>query len=532
MNRRHVIGARAALLAACLTMGIASATQATDAGMLARADSAWTLGDHAAAAEAYRHVLASDSTSVRALLRLGLLASWRDDLATALPLLQRARALEPADLDIQLSEARILSWMSRFEQALAAYDSILTRFPDSEEASLGRARTLSWAGRLDHADSAYARIARQHPRSIAPLLGQAQVAAWRGEPHRSAALYLRAQEMAPLDPDVLTGLARARLGEGRAREARRVLQRALAADSTHRDALALRAEVDLALRPRLEMGLVWSEDSDGNVTWSQWGGSSLWLAPGLTASAAAGVLEASDPARHASRRHGEFGLSAAHASRQLSAAVGVRSLRLDGTGERSLPSGRLLLTQRVNRSLTLGADWSRTPLDETAVLIGRGLSASVIGASLEASLAGRLGVSVSAGRGELSDGNRRQHGVIGVDGGSPRRLRAGLLARQLSYDVRGQGYFSPDRFRLIEARLLRTWERGAWSARLEGGLGGQQTARGAPNQAEWHLGGRVGRRWAKANRFEVFFETSEGGWRAESGAYRHRAMGASLALGL
>jgi tetratricopeptide (TPR) repeat protein len=506
--------------------------QCRAADALASADSAWARGDHAAAADGYRLVLAADPGSVRAVFRLGLIESWSDRLDTALVLVRRARVLEPGDLEIRIAEARILSWMSRFAASLAAYDSLLLVAPNSRDAGLGRARTLAWAGRLAEADSAYVRVAHRHEGDVDAALGRAEVALWREDPRAASFLYRELLAREPGNADARTGLARIDLRQGRNIQAREGLARVLAADPTHRAARALAAEVDAALRPRLESRVSGSEDSDRNVAWEQSVSATRWLANGLAGFASAGVLEASDPARHSRRENGEIGLAWAHGNHQVTTAVGVRELRPGGLAARSIASGRAVVSRRIARRLTVGLDGSSTPLDETAVLIGRGLSAQAIGGSLDATLPGRLGLSAGFAGAALSDGNHRRVGVVGLDAALPWRLRTALVGRRLAFERHGQGYFSPDRFSVLEARLSREWDGPRWTGGLHGGAGGQQSARTARAQAEWHVEGRLGRRWSRLDRVELFFGLSEGGWRSDSGAYRFRSLGASVSLGL
>lgn len=86
--------------------------------------------------------------------------------------------------------------------------------------------------------------------------------------------------------------------------------------------------------------------------------------------------------------------------------------------------------------------------------------------------------------------------------GDIHRLQA--LGRTLSYDRRGSGYFSPDRFSLLEAVGGYNLLSGMWEGRFSGGLGAQQIGVQGDAQSEWHLEARLGRQWGMGNRVEAF----------------------------
>jgi len=81
------------------------------------ADAAWSQGRYDEARAAYARELVSNPRSARANLRIGVFLSWQGKLDSALIFLARARASEPADQDIEWSEAG-LEGMSRFVRRL------------------------------------------------------------------------------------------------------------------------------------------------------------------------------------------------------------------------------------------------------------------------------------------------------------------------------------------------------------------------------------------------------------------------------
>ena len=144
------------------------------------ADQAWAAGHYPAARAGYQQVLATDPSSVRANLRLGILLSWEGKLDSAMVLLARARAADPRDVDTRLVQARVMAWNKQYADALLRYDSLLSERPDLREASLDRARALSWAGRLDEALDSYRALLAKDSADRDARFGSAQVNGWKG----------------------------------------------------------------------------------------------------------------------------------------------------------------------------------------------------------------------------------------------------------------------------------------------------------------------------------------------------------------
>jgi len=524
------------VLGALLTLAAAAgpdpSREAVGTECMASGDSAWADGDHAAAARAYRQALAADSTAVRALHRLALMASWDGRLDTALALVRRARAADSTDVSLKLTEARILSWDNQLSAAAAIYDRLVAESPGDREAAIGRARTLGWAGRLDEAEAAYASLIADAPNDLEALAGRAQIAAWRGDTRRAIRIY---DALLQVDPDNLTalvGVSRIHLGQGRSRLARAEIGRAIALDPNHREAREVERRIAASLRPQVDAAIGWGEDSDRNSNWWQSVKSSMWLGPGVRGFVSAGVLQAFDPARRASRQSEEVGVGWAVGAIELTGGLGARQLRTGGAETRLLGTYRGTATVRVVRPLAVGLGFSHAPLDETALLIGRGLDLDALDVNLEARLGERLTVSGGGGGGGVSDGNRRTSALLSVDRTIGRDLSVGVLARGLAFDRRGSGYFSPDLFTVFEVRARRAIAFASWTGALRAGVGRQQVGRDAAGQFEWQLDGRLGRSWKTLNRFEAFAQFSTSALNSTTGAYRYRSAGVSLTFGL
>jgi len=78
------------------------------------ADEAWNQGNYEAARAGYERVLQQNPSAARANLRIGIMLSWQGKLDSALTFIARARAGDPADIDMQLAQARVRSWDKQY----------------------------------------------------------------------------------------------------------------------------------------------------------------------------------------------------------------------------------------------------------------------------------------------------------------------------------------------------------------------------------------------------------------------------------
>ncbi len=457
---------------------------------------AWAAGRYDEARAAYERVLQADPRSVRALYRLGVLASWRNQLDSALVLLRRARGIEPDDPDVRVSEAQVLGWQGHHDAAIARYDSVLAVDPERRDALLGRARVLAWAERYAAADSGYRLMLLNDPEDADALLGRAQLAHWNGHDGAAGAF----------------------------------LARALARDSSNREAQALRRELHAASGPEAEATVNWNNDSDHNTNWTEALTLSTGIAPGIRVFATGGLQRSSDPVRSASRLLAESGLQLAMGRVRLTAAAGGRELRPDALPSRSVFTYRAGAGYRPARGLDLGATFAHLPLDETALLIGGGLDIDALDGSVEARLARRLALSLGGGAAWISDGNRRVSAVAALTHTATRHLFLGAYGRLLDYEQHGVGYFSPDRFVLAEARGGYLAAGHGWEGRLSGGAGVQHTT-GSSAQGEWHVEARIARRWNTLNSVELFGGVTNSVASSVNGAFRYRSAGARVLIG-
>jgi hypothetical protein len=217
---------------------------------------------------------------------------------------------------------------------------------------------------------------------------------------------------------------------------------------------------------------------------------------------------------------------------QLTGAAGARRLDPDSSDSRTAATYRGGLRYRPTPAFGVSAGYSRVPFDETANLIDRELDLESFEAGVDASLGHGLSVFGGASAAWVSDNNQRTGGVAQITQTIGRRFFVGAFGRTLSYDRKGIGYFSPDRFRLLEGLAGYAIESGTWDGRLSGGLGAQQVGRDGDAQSEWHVEARIGRRWGIANRVELFGLVTNSAVSSTTGAFRYRSVGVSLKLGI
>jgi tetratricopeptide (TPR) repeat protein len=496
------------------------------------ADSAWTAGDFHTARIAYERELHDNPGSVRALYRLAVLASWAGRLDSALALLRDARELEPDDADVRFYQAKVLSWDGRFGPAVALYDSLLAEQPGWRDAAFGRAQTLAWANRFTEADAGFAALAAADPDDVDALAGRAMVAAWRGDLVTAVQRYEAALARKPDHVTSLVGLAQVRLWQGRAAEARHHAELALAASPEDRPAREVLQQVRALVRPRIEVTLGWSRDSDENTLWWQQASTGMAIGPGLRGFASISAAEASDPLRDGHRFGAEAGASYSVANLTLTGALGARRLLPDGAPSRSLATGRVSAGYRVAPGAGLGIGYAHYSFDETALLLSRRLDVHEVSVEGDVALSPVLSAGGGASLAWLSDDNLRRAAVASLTRRFAQRYTLGLFGRVLGYESPGAGYFTPDRFLVGELRGSWTWAVRKWESRLSAGLGLQQVGSDARAQSQWHAEARLARRFGTINEVALGAGISNSAVSSTTGAFRYYSAQLSARLGL
>lgn len=518
---------RRGLLAALLIFGITPLC-----AQQREADEAWNLGHYEAARVGYEQVLRQNASAARANLRIGLMLSWQGKLDSALTFIARARTADPADIDMRLAQARVRAWDKQYDAAIALYDSVLVERPDLREAELGKALTHSWAGRLNEAEAVYRAMIARNSSDREALLGQAQVTAWRGDLSTAGQLYRAVLRRDPRDADALAGLGYVYYWQGREAAARKQAAAALAVDSTHKAGQALRRTIQQASRPAVEASANWGNDSDHNTSFWQTLSASASPGPGVGVFGSVSALETSDPILDATRVGGEAGVSLTLGRFQLTGAAGARRLVPDVAAPRTAATYRGRLGYRPAPGFGLGLGYSRVPFDEIASLMERDLDLELLEGGFDARPFAGFSIFAAGSELWLTDGNTRTGLVAGLTQKLHRRFSVGLFGRTLSYEERGVGYFSPDRFSVLEATGVYSIETTSWTGSMGGGLGAQQVGERGAAQSEWHVEGRLGRRWGGGNRVELFGLVTNSAVSSTTGAFRYRSAGLTVKLGL
>lgn len=496
------------------------------------ADSAWAIGDYPTARARYQAALTQDPGSVRSLYRLSILLAWDGKLDSSLTLLRYARIAEPEEPDVRFQQATVLSWKGDFRAALSKWDSLIALAPERRDARYGKAQALSWAGRMKEADSVYAALAESDRSDMNANAGRGQVAAWSGDYAKAAEYYQDVLARDPENVNALVGLAQVRQWQGRPAEAEPLVAKAIAIAPTDRSAVEAQRSIRAIRRPKLNLELGWSHDSDKNTLWWQTVGASMLLTSGVRGFASAGVAEATDPLREGTRLSAEAGASIDQGNVNLTGALGVRSLSSDGFDSRTLGTWRAAASARVTQHAGVGISYSHYSFDETALLLGRDLDIDEV--SVDGDIEPRPGLSIGAGLGKgwLSDDNQRSSAILAVTQRVARRFTVGLLGRALGYDDPGIGYFAPDRFLLGEGRGAFTYGVRRWEARISGGLGLQQIGKGSTAQSEWHAEVRGARRWSIDNEVALSAGISNSAESSTTGAFRYYTATLTVRLGL
>ena len=499
-------------------------------------DSLWQAGRIDEAAAAYRKALESDRLSVRANFRLAQTLAWSSNIDSALVLLRAARVRVPDDLDLLYTEAIYLSWGKRYGEAVIRFDSVLAKQPgrESDYVRITRARTLSWAGRMPEARDGYAEVLAADTANREARFGLAQVSAWSGDLDGAVARYQALLASDPAEVRSLVGLANVRLWQQRPGDAKRLADRAWAADSANQEVKDLRLAVRTAYAPRVEVGSDYSEDSERNVNRWQVVRLNATILNGLRGGLSFAQLAATDPFRDSRRSMVEGTLGVPVGTGSLTAVLGVRQLAPaalnpgdPAPSSRSVLSGRLTLIQRPVAALTVAASLARWPFDEIASITP--LALDITQGDLSADWRITPGTSLwgSAGLLDWSDGNRKRTWGARATQRLPRGFSAGVYGTGFAFDFKAPRYFSPPTFTMGEAFTNWTHEGPRWTLALGGGVGLQKVDTLAV-QDQWHAEARLARQWTNGWGVELHGGHSTSAAASAVGAYAYSTAGLSV----
>jgi tetratricopeptide (TPR) repeat protein len=175
------------------------------------------------------------------LYREALAACEQGRVADALPLLQRATALDPGQARIHALAGKALSYLGRNEEALASFDRAVALGSASADLFGGRADVLLALGRLADAVESYDRALALKPNSVEDWCNRGAVLLELDRHQEALTSFDRALELDPALADAHNNRANALDRIGRANEAIAAADRALAIDPEHRGARITRA---------------------------------------------------------------------------------------------------------------------------------------------------------------------------------------------------------------------------------------------------------------------------------------------------
>jgi tetratricopeptide (TPR) repeat protein len=521
------------ICSALLIVGALLAVPAVGVAQVAEADAAWNQGRYGAAREAYLRALTQDPASVRASYRLGVLAAWDGNLDSALTYLAHARAADPSDPDVRAMQATVLSWAGAYPQSLVKWDSLIALYPARLDGLVGKARTLAWDGREQAADSLYRAVLERDPTNAEALSGTAQLAYWGGRAAEAIAGYQRAISYRPDDVTARLGLAQVYRAVGRQRDALAEVDSAVALAPTNKEALRVRQDIVRTVQAAVDVTLGWSEDTDQNEMWWQTVSATTSVANRVRGFGSVGAYEGSStPDATATRAAAEFGATYTGNNWQLTGAFGVQGLWPDSGVSRSVPTGRLGASYRVQPALGIGVSYAHFPFAETASLIGADVDIDAADVTIDATAGSGVTLSAGGGAGWFSEGNVRTSGVLAATKQLPRHFFVGGLVRMVWFKETVAEYFSPDRFAVVEARGGYARTGIDWETRISAGAGIQQIGNTGPWQFEGHIEGRASWWFSQRNRLEAFAGVSNSAYVSATGAYRWGTAGLVIRLGL
>jgi tetratricopeptide (TPR) repeat protein len=450
--RTRTLGTRLFAVAVVLLCAPQLRAQSTRsiAELIAAGDAAWAAREHDAARTAYAEVVRRDSSYSRAVYRLGTLLAWRNSLGEALTLYRLYSRLVPRDVDGPLAVARTLAWASRYDEAIATYDSLLARDRGMQGAALGRAQTLAWSGKLREATTRYEDWIRDHP----------------------------------ADADAWCGLAAALHWSGHTRAARDALRRALQVQPAHAEARAQLRWVEATLSTSVEPSIVTTDDTDHNRSTVYSIGTGVPMPGGARGMVAGSHRTAQLAALRGTATTGRAAVrwSPREGRVTLRGELGATSLvGNDGGGLRSASTELLAgarVSGRLGRGISAGVGLSHAPFDETAALIFVGMTTTSVDGDFDWALPARLSLGAGVSRTSIAGGSveNTRHAASGALRWTLRRgtsVAVGGRTFQYAKEVY-DGYFAPRRYVLLEASARTSVGREfGWAVEGEAGAGQQ-----------------------------------------------------------
>ena len=177
--------------------------------LLEQGDQALTAGNLADAQRAFEEVAVADPNNARAVFGMGLAMVRQGQTARALPLFEKAMALDPGNPDHAYLRAHTLAALGRRDEALEAYGKLTDAHPDRTQAILEQLTLLIDANRLGDAEKTALAALERSPRQFELLVATGRIHGLAGLHRESIAYYERARHVRPYAAQPVYGLVEA-----------------------------------------------------------------------------------------------------------------------------------------------------------------------------------------------------------------------------------------------------------------------------------------------------------------------------------
>lgn len=213
------------------------------AQLLQQAQAQHQQGQRDLAAALYREIVARQPRSFEALHLLGLLTLQTGDAASALPWLQRAAKLKPADAATQSLIGVALQSSGKQEESLGFFERAVRLQPKNAEFHYNFGKALRGVERIDEASACYQAALRLNPDYAEALNNLSELLILLERPEEALANTEKALRLKPEYAEALSNRGGALLALDRPQEAVDCLDRALRANPAMPKALNNRSQV-------------------------------------------------------------------------------------------------------------------------------------------------------------------------------------------------------------------------------------------------------------------------------------------------
>jgi pentatricopeptide repeat protein len=444
------------------------------------ADAAFAREDYARARALYEEAVRRAPRAIHPLRRLAMLQSWDGDLRASIENYRRALALRPADLDLSLELAKVLSRNRQDAEAIAIYEGLRATHPDDPQLLLGLGQVLSRKGRYAEAEALYRDMVERKIEPIQAHLGRARILGWQGQNDLAESYYRDVLRADAANVEARIGLARVHHSQGLDRTARAQIDNIVIDHPSNGDAAELQKAIHQALRPRGELDASRTGDSDANRVDAATAACTFMAEPQTSVRIALSTYQADHDGLGARSQVLTAGLTS-RPLRPLTFHARVGAVRQEdfSDGTRVVAVGGGFLRWQVGPRLALAGNGGREAMLDTASLIDRGLRIDLAEVRLEYRFRPAWLLGGQAGYATYSDGNARQSAGASLQyrlPGAHPWVAATLDARYRAFgEDKDNGYFDPPRYdsELLSVSVWDEYRDGRVFWRIEGTYGRQ-----------------------------------------------------------